>query len=77
MNSKLTIDNRDPFYIRKEGLAALREKLGSAGAARFIRQFSPGSGDYTKEREELLADFTFDEIVNGCKEMDARRKEQT
>ena len=74
MNNDLTINYHDPLSIRKAGMAALKEKLGSVGAAYFIRQFSTGSGDYTKERESLYADLTFDEIVKGSMEMDARRQ---
>jgi len=74
MNNDITINYRDPFSVRQAGLKALREKLGNAGTIYFIRQFSPGSGDYTKEREALLADLTFDEIVSGSVEMDKRRK---
>ncbi len=36
--------------IRREGLAALRQKLGRAGTIRFLQQFGSGSGDYAKER---------------------------
>lgn len=36
--------------IRREGLAALRHKLGRAGMIRFLQQFGGGSGDYAKDR---------------------------
>jgi len=36
--------------IRREGLAALRQKLGRAGMIRFLQQFGTGSGDYARER---------------------------
>lgn len=36
--------------IRRDGLAALRGKLGRAGMIRFLQQFGHGSGDYAKER---------------------------
>jgi hypothetical protein len=36
--------------IRREGLAALCERLGRAGMIRFLQQFENGSGDYAKER---------------------------
>lgn len=36
--------------IRREGLAALRQKLGRAGTIRFLQQFGTGSGDYAKDR---------------------------
>ena len=52
----------------------MKEKLGGAGAAYFIRQFSTGSGDYTKDRDSFYDDLTFDEIVKGSMDMDARRQ---
>lgn len=36
--------------IRREGLAALRQRLGRAGMIRFLQQFSSGKGDYAKDR---------------------------
>jgi hypothetical protein len=36
--------------IRRQGLAALRSKLGRAGMIRFLQQFETGHGDYAKER---------------------------
>ena len=42
--------------IRKRGIEALTEKLGSVGMVEFIRQFDSGYGDYTRERREWLDD---------------------
>jgi hypothetical protein len=36
--------------IRREGLEALRQRLGRAGMVRFLQQFGHGSGDYSTER---------------------------
>jgi len=36
-----------------------------------LRQFTPGYGNYTQEREALFANKSLDEIVN---EIDKRRK---
>ena len=41
----LTLDE-----IRRQGLEALRERLGRAGMIRFLQQFEQGHGDYAKER---------------------------
>ena len=72
--SSATINYRDQRTVRRLGMAALQEKLGSVGAVYFIRQFNAGSGDYTKEREALHSNLTFDEIVKGSKEMDTKKK---
>src|SRR5690606_3464036 len=36
--------------LRREGLLALQERLGVAGAIRFLREFNQGYGDNTAER---------------------------
>ena len=46
----------DLSTIRKRGIEALTEKLGSVGMVEFIRQFDSGYGDYTRERREWLDD---------------------
>lgn len=48
--------------IRLRGLAALRRELGRAGLARFLQHFSPGTGNYTRERETLLKDLSMNEL---------------
>jgi len=40
--------------IQSEGYEALVKALGPEDAARFIRSDDSGSGDYTKERKEIL-----------------------
>ncbi len=36
--------------VYREGLEALRDRLGRADMIRFLQQFERGSGDYAKER---------------------------
>jgi len=43
-----------PIELRQKGYQALVESLGAIDAIRFIQHFSPGYGDYTKERHEWL-----------------------
>lgn len=50
--------------IRTKGLEALVRELGTVGMIRFIQLFEPGSGDYTKEREDLLKGITLNEIMS-------------
>lgn len=59
--------------IRKEGLDALTERLGYYGTLRFLEQFDIGSGDYTKEREELQKGLTVEKLA---KEIYKRRKKE-
>lgn len=48
--------------IRKDGLKALKDKLGVEGMIKFIQMYSNGKGDYTKERKELLKDITIEDF---------------
>lgn len=48
--------------IRREGLKALKEKLGVEGMIKFIQMYSDGKGDYTKEREEILKEITIEDF---------------
>ena len=48
--------------IRREGLEALRERLGRAGMIRFLQQFETGHGDYARERHEWVDRTTLDDI---------------
>ena len=54
--------------IRQAGLEALRDRLGPAGALRFLQQFDPGRGDYTKDRHTRLDDLNVDDIAQSIKD---------
>lgn len=58
--------------IRVRGFEALVESLGPADAIRFIRSYSHGSGDYTRERKAWLEQ-DLDAVVAGILE---RRKRE-
>jgi hypothetical protein len=53
------------YEIRMEGWKALTERLGPAGAMRFMMQYDPGRGDYSKERHEIFADLDVDQILDA------------
>lgn len=59
--------------IRRLGIEALTKALGPAGMARFMQQFEMGSGDYTRDRDEILGNPTVDEIFSR---IEKRRQEQ-
>ena len=48
--------------IRVRGHAALLRDLGPVGYVRFLQQFDPGRGDYTRERSAWLDSITPQEI---------------
>lgn len=63
------------YQIRMEGWKALTERLGPAGAMRFMMQYDPGYGDYTQERQALFADLTIDELLRETMRDDRDRED--
>jgi hypothetical protein len=59
--------------IRRAELEALRRELGLVGMIRHLQQISPGKGDYTAERAELVGHLTVDEIWESIQK---RRQEE-
>jgi hypothetical protein len=53
------------YQIRMEGWKALTERLGAAGAMRFMMQYDPGHDDYTKERRNIFAELTIDTLLKA------------
>jgi hypothetical protein len=56
------------YQIRIEGWKALTERLGPAGAMRFMMQYDPGRDDYTRERQDIFADLTIDTLLDAVTE---------
>ena len=50
--------------INQHAIHLLYQELGAINAVRFLKQFTVGFGDYTKEREILFGSKTLDQIVN-------------
>lgn len=53
--------------IHKIGMDALIKALGVVDAIKFIQYYDEGSGDYTKERQELFKDVTCNDIMEEIK----------
>ena len=49
--------------INAEAIQLLARELGVANTARFIRQFSTGSGNYTEERKLLFENESLDDLL--------------
>lgn len=63
-------ERHTPSVIRRMGMEALVRELGVVGMTHFIRQFDPGEGNYTKERDALLAGITMADIERQLAEKD-------
>ena len=57
--------SRSLYEIRMEGWKALTDRLGPSGAMRFMMQYDPGHGDYSKEREEIFGALTIDQLLEA------------
>jgi len=55
--------------INQQAIHLLYQELGVINAVRFLKQFTVGFGDYTKEREILFGIKTLDQIVNEIEQM--------
>jgi hypothetical protein len=51
-----------PDEIYRQGLQALRDRLGRAGMIRFLQQFETGQGDYARSRHEWVDRITLDDL---------------
>ncbi len=49
--------------ITAEALKVLYKEIGIVNTVRFINQYTNGYSDYTREREQLFAGMTLDDIV--------------
>ncbi len=58
--------------INQRAIPLLYRELGIVDAVRFLKQFTSGLGDYTREREALFAGKTLEQIVS---EMEQERKQ--
>ena len=69
---RTNIDVRNPATVRRAGLKALKDELGTVGTTYFLRQFAVGQGDYTEEREALLQGITLDDIIKNVRDLDSQ-----
>jgi hypothetical protein len=53
--------------VRRAGWEALTEKLGPAGALKFILDYDRGDGNYTKLRKKIFKGKTVKSIIEDMK----------
>jgi myo-inositol catabolism protein IolC len=54
--------------IIRQSYKALVDSLGVADTIRFIQYFSPGKGDYTKERHQWLDKLSLEDFIADMKQ---------
>ena len=64
----MTLNIKPLAEISEQAIHALCAAIGVADTFRFLSQFSTGSGDYTREKESLLAGLTMSDIVKEIRE---------
>lgn len=50
----IDVHTATPEQIRHAGIEILARELGVVGMIRFLQQFDPGIGDYTRDRDQWL-----------------------
>lgn len=61
----------NPAELRARGFKALVDALGWVNAVRFLRQYEPGVGNYTAERDTILPDWDAATLVRKAREVGA------
>ncbi|HPI20066.1 MAG TPA: hypothetical protein PKY56_06810 [Candidatus Kapabacteria bacterium] len=67
-----TLKELTPIELQKKGLEALTKDLGISGAVQFIKLYAQGSGDWTKERYNIVPDLSVESIADEI--ISARKK---
>ena len=64
----MAVTVRELEKIRRDGLKALKDKLGVEGMIKFLQMYSDGKGDYTEERKEVLKDINKEDLQKFLRE---------
>lgn len=70
----MSVSDRPLSEVTREAINLLKRELGVVDTIRFLRQFKPGSGNYTEERDALLRDLSLDEIFAEARELQASQQ---
>lgn len=65
----MSIEIRPLRELNQQATTILAREMGIADTLRFLSQFSNGSGDYTKERDQWLGDLPLEQITSEIKAM--------
>ena len=64
----MAVTVRELEKIRRDGLKALKDKLGVEGMIKFLQMYSDGKGDYTEERREILKNLDKEDLRKYLRE---------
>ena len=67
----IDVHTATPEQIRRAGIEVLSRELGIVGMIRFLEQFDPGVGDYTRDQHQWLENPSVDELFDRM----ARKRE--
>ena len=63
----MTVSRLTTNEIRSRGRRALIRELGPHGYVEFLRQYVPGRGDFTAERQALSGALSIDEVIDRAR----------
>ncbi|MBI3208279.1 MAG: hypothetical protein HYZ37_05175 [Candidatus Solibacter usitatus] len=63
----IAIDHLTDEQFERHALQVLQRELGPDGLARFLRLNRSGTGDYTRDRQEMQKDLTIEQIVESIR----------
>jgi hypothetical protein len=66
----------NPSELRARGFKVLVDALGWANAVRFMRQFEPGMGNYTEERDAILPEWDAATLVRKANALASGRQDE-
>ena len=58
----------DPVELRRQGFEALVKTLGWVNAVRFLQQYETSRLDYTRERDQFLAEWDAETLLQKLRE---------
>ncbi|MEY3219191.1 MAG: hypothetical protein RIT27_548 [Pseudomonadota bacterium] len=61
--------HRSLHDVTYQAITILNRELGVVDTLRFLSQFNTGQGNYTKDRENLFANLTLEEIITDIKKI--------
>lgn len=59
---------KTPQEIIQQGYQALVNSLGVVDAIRFIQHFTPGQGDYTRDRHQWLDQTSLEDVLESMRQ---------